>query len=345
MLPVRLKSREGVSLTSSYIDSEEMLNVATIPQRRYSFYQDFLRTESGDIDLAVNALSPNTYVIWNGTGALDTDGDWSVSGPGTESSSAAHNGTNGWDTGVTSKDDILSFTSVSPIVLNDYSSLSFWVQPKNFPAESKIALNWYSNGSSVSNKLKVNDYAVLSVNNWSYVNIPVVDFGPVGSVDELRFRFEKVSGQQYWIDEIQLATVSGANTGPQIYRVSSDEEVKINLFSLLITTSATGWLLNDFMTIDGGLSSGLLIRYCDGLTGEVFWTMNLLNNNDAFSRFTLTNSVSFFDTDRTIRLDLDLSFAPIILKGTYALDVVVRDNLASLSSVRALATGGIRIDV
>jgi len=346
MLPVRLKSSGGIPITSSNVDGEEMLNVVAHTKHTTHFYQQFLRRSTGSIEAAIDASSAGgaTLDIWNGTGSLDTGGDWTVTGPGSESSTAAHSGTNGYDTGVLADKDIVEWDNGSSLSLSSYDTLSFWLQIKNSPGTSRIEVEWRENGNKIGDKVVVHDYISVVLDTWILVSIPLSDFFLTGSVDTLRFKFAKGANQHHWIDDIQLLKSGGLTLGPQRFWVEgffdcTETRVEVSTLSLLISGTSAGWAIGDFATHDGGLSNGVIIRYWDFHTGEVEWSFNLVDNKDLFSRFLLSTSVSFLDTNRVLRLDLDLSSAPPRIRGTKTLEMLVRDDLSDLTSFRALITG------
>ena len=71
--------------------------------------EKFVRSDNGTEQMAVNGSSTQAEDVWDGTGASDTGSDWTRGGTGSEQAAAKRSGTNGLNTGVTSKNDIWWF--------------------------------------------------------------------------------------------------------------------------------------------------------------------------------------------------------------------------------------------
>jgi len=86
----------------------------------------------------------------------------------------------------------------------------------------------------------------------------------------------------------------------------------------------------------------MLVRYWDFFSGEVFSTINLRDNRDLFGRMILRNDITFLDANRMLRLDFDLNNERFRIEGTKVIDIIIKDDLSSLTSVEALVIGGER---
>lgn len=156
--------------------------------------------------------------IWNGTGPLDSGGDWIKSGIGTESPVAVYRGTNGLEITNTMVDDILLFTGSGLIDINDYDFLSFWVNIKewknwNNTSKENIYLQMYNTGGDRTTEVSLSSYVNRGFfGSWQRIMIPLgafenkPDTSKIGwpvHIDELRFRFS--GGMSMWIDDVMLS--------------------------------------------------------------------------------------------------------------------------------------------
>lgn len=341
-----LVTRQKIDSRSiDYVEGDRHRPVpVTATRREYplTLWQRRFVSPSGSHELAVNGspIGGSSLSIWDGTGAGDTGADWTRGGVGTESAAAMHSGTNGLDTGVMAKDDLVLFDTTAFAI--SHQSLVFWLNAQAFPVDADIELRWQLGGSDASDKAKVNDYITVTVGTWQQVVIPIVDFNVVGNVDRLRLKHKGVAGQHIYYDDFQLS--SGGGLGVQIYRVEAPtaKTIEVENVRLMIAGTSAGWLIADWTTIDGGLSAGLLLRYWDYYEGDVFWSYNFTNNKDLFGLLRLDNSITFLDADRMITLLHETDLARPILQEHRVLDLVVRDDLSSLISINAWTVGGVR---
>lgn len=343
-MPLVTRQKIG-SRAIDYVEGDRQRPVPVCATRReypLTLWQQRFVTPVGSHELAINGapIGGSSLSIWDGTGAGDTGADWTRGGAGAESAAAMHSGTNGLDTGVMAKGDLVTFDT--PALAITHQSLVFWLNAQAYPPNADIELRWQLSGVDASDKIKVNDYITVTVGSWQQVVIPIVDFDVVGNVDRLRIKHKKVAGQHLYYDDFQLS--SGGGLGVQIYRVEAPtaKTIEVENVRLMLAGTSNGWLIADWATINGGLSAGLLLRFWDYYDGEVFWSYNFVNNKDLFGLLRLDNSVTFLDADRMITLLHEAGLARPILSGHRVLDLVVRDDLSSLISINAWAMGGVR---
>jgi len=343
--PVRLKGPQHGDLNTHYDeDDTPTLVVKTDPLRRHSFRTErFRRIDDYSTSLAINGLSAgSSTIIWNGTGASDTGGDWSRSGDvGAESTAAAHSGTNGLDSQDWDGSDNIQFSPGSAFDLSPYSSLEFWIKPIQHPKGKDVRIEW-RNGSRVGHQLMLQNYSPLTIGVWQKITIPISDFSPTNSITQLRFRSEK-DNQRYYIDDVELVTSGGA--GPHIFRASPayDECWKVEEILFVMSAGPAGWETTDFGIINGGLTSLLLLRYLDTHSSDVHWSFTMKDNLELLGRLEVRNNIEFLDSARQVTAVLDLKRSPIWLHGSDALEVVVSDDLSSLTAFEAWVSGGILI--
>jgi hypothetical protein len=152
----------------------------------------FTRTDDNSELMSIDGRAAGAAdVLWNGTGAEDTGGDWSRSGIGSESTESKKTGTNGLDTGVAALNDKSVFDYGSMFDLaGTYSTLEFWMQPKAYPVGSNFRVRWVdSNNDQVGGQCNVADYVPnMDVDVWQQVSIPIDDFNLGGNVQKLQLR-------------------------------------------------------------------------------------------------------------------------------------------------------------
>lgn len=301
------------------------------------------RTDNGTESMKVDGRAAGAQlIVWNGTGAGDTGGDWSIGAgsSGSETAGSAHSGTNGWDSGARSANDYTSFDNGSEIaVAGVYDTLSFWMQVKNFPGNGSLQIQWRNGVSTViGNTLLIPNYVTnMDLNVWQKVTIPIADFGLTGNVQRLRIVYKTGNNQQEWFDDIQLQASGGG--GPYTFRAQSPTGFVYHVERLVIVVSApnTGWSSSAFANIAGGLENGVLLKYHNiGVNPQTFWTFNAKTNAEFFGQFGTWNSVVFDGGEQLIAFSLDPDLSSVILvDDDDVLDIVIRDNLSGLSNMRA----------
>jgi hypothetical protein len=182
-------------------------------------------TLSDDETIFITEVCPATIsgavdIIWNGTGILDTGGDWTHSGYGTETTASKHAGTNGLDmTGMT-KSDITYFTASSNLDVSDYDMLTFWINIRDIQSNKNIQVSLYEAGGDW-HSLYLSNYINLYDNHevWRKVYIPLSDFGISSNIiNELRF--VPTGNIDIWLDDIHVSMgtiISVAVCEPSMY--------------------------------------------------------------------------------------------------------------------------------
>jgi hypothetical protein len=306
----------------------------------------FKRIDSGTELMNVNGIAAGALnVIGNGTGGGDTGGDWTITGDGTETAGSAHAGTNGWDSGPRGANDFTQFDNGSELdVAGTYDTFSFWLQVKNYPNNGNLQLQWSNAATTViGNTLQVEDYVSnMDPDIWQKVTIPIADFNLTGDVQRIRVIYKTGNNQQHWLDDFELQASGGG--GPFTFRISSPAGFVYHVERLIIAISApdTGWSSTAFANIASGLDNGILVQYHNTTTAETFWTFNSKNNTELFGQFEAWNSVNFDNAEQLIAFSLQPNLSSVILvDDDDVLDIIIRDDLSSLTSVRAFLHYGI----
>lgn len=298
-----------------------------------------------------SASDENEYIIWNGTGPLDTGGDWTKGGTvdsaieTTEAQRPESGGTYGLDL-QTDKNKYLTFINGSTIQPESYANLVIWINTQVHPAGATVPCHWRLAGVQKGGWCYIGNYIdEWTPGIWKKVEIPITDFGldPGQTVDELRINFLVKSGQDYWFDDIHLDEAGGA--GPQTYRIAPDptEEPNdiwhVDYIKLLVVTGQSGWTSTVMFNLGQALESGLLIRLVDDIEG-ILWSQNFVTNIDLWGHLTQENLADFADSTRQVVWRLDPDIGRIVLEPTRGLEFVVRDDLSSLVKLRAFCNYG-----
>lgn len=161
--------------------------------------------------------SGSVYIIWNGTGPLDTGSDWVHIGHGVESPVAVYRGTNGMlVNGSVAGDEIIFHRyGYSELDINNYDFLSFWINIKEWETQRDMTVRLSSTLDTQVNSgiaLDLSNYVMLeTLNEWQRVMIPLerfriaADDSQVGwptHVNILEFYIEGVIN--FWMDDIAL---------------------------------------------------------------------------------------------------------------------------------------------
>ena len=139
-------------------------------------------------------------IVWNGTGILDSGGDWAHTGHGDEESYAKYEGTNGLDaTGFTNNKKIY-FQDTSENNLDDYDLLSMYINLKTYPANGNFYA-YFEDG----NRVNLRDYiATQNLNTWQRVLVPLEDFGLTAPINLRRLIIESGSTMGMYMDNVEF---------------------------------------------------------------------------------------------------------------------------------------------
>jgi hypothetical protein len=310
--------------------------------------ESFTRVDNGSELMNIDGRAAGTPVnVWNGTGAGDTGADWSTSGEGSETAESKHDGTYGWDTGVTTDGTATFFDYGSEQdIAGTYDEVDLWVQPKAFPTSSRLQIRWLdSTDSPVSDQLRVDQYAAnMDLDVWQKVSIPVADFNLTGAAQKLRLRYGNTAGQRYWFDDIELVASSGA--GPYTFRIEAPDAntiYHVTMAVLLIAAPATGWNLNAFANIAGGLTTGLVFRHRRKSASEMLWRFVSKNNAQLFGQFHPQDDITFADDNLLIGFMAKPGKASVLITDDDVLEFVVKDDLREISEMRAYCHYGVEV--
>ena len=306
----------------------------------------FLRLDNGTFRMAIDGRAVGTpVVLWNGTGAGDTGGDWSASGDGSETAGSAHSGTNGWDTGVAALNDKVRFDNGSLVdIAAGYAELRFWIQPKAIPPESRLRVGWLNDTNDlVGVRLRVDQYVTdLEVDEWQQIAIPIEDFGLDATVQQLELICRATAGQHYWYDDIEIAPVG---SGPYRFRVRApaNERWHVTMLVLVISGDASGWTSTVFANLADKLDHGLICRQKRLSTGDDLWALNSRDNVDLFGRYHPQDDITFADDNLLVGLMLKPGKANIVITNDDVLDYIVRDDLSGIEAMRAFVHYGVEV--
>jgi hypothetical protein len=288
-------------------------------------------------------------VMWNGTGAGDTGGDWTASTVGTstgiETTEPKKNGTNGWDTTVTTQNDMTVLDNGSMTDIDGtYDTLDFWLQVKAYPAGSKLRFRWVDSANDqVGNQVLISDYVDnMDVDEWKLVSIPIEDFGLTGNVQKLQLRYRQAGGQRFWYDDFGL--VASAGGGPYKFRMQAPDANTIYHLSmavLLITAPESGWNSDAFANISAGLGHGIILRHKCLSTSELLWKFVTKNNAQLFGQYHPQESFTFADNELVVGFMIKPGNAVVKITNDDILEFVVRDDLSSITEMRAYCHFGV----
>lgn len=310
----------------------------------------FVRTDDGSAAMNVNGLAAGAdTVIWNGTGGGDTGGDWTPEAQGSETAGAMHSGTNGWDSGVRTAGQETRFDFGSnQDIAGSYDTLKFWMNPQAYPAGSDFRVFWRTaGGSNPGVKLSVENYVTnMDTGIWQQVEIPIADFNLGNDVAKIVFEYGAQGGQHFFLDDIEV-TVTAAG-GPYIFQVKAPdttEQYHLTMAVLILVAPSADWLQGSFANIAGGLANGLLLRARRLSDGEVFWSLNSADNLDLFGRFHPQDDVTFADGALMMGFMVKPGAASVVITTDTVLEFVVRDDLSTVSNIRAFAHYGVEVVV
>lgn len=309
----------------------------------------FLRTDDGSAPMNINGAPAGTpEVVWNGTGGGDAGGDWTASGSGSETAGAMRAGTNGWDTGVRGNgDDTLFTTSPAFDIQASYDSLSFWMNPQLKEGNTSLRLRLREAGGAKGNVVIVDDYVTdFDIGVWQKVTIPIADFGLAASqlIDEVRvlYQAQGPKNQHYFFDDIEL-NPAGAGGGPYTFElVAPDANTRfhVSMLVLMVSGPSAGWNSTTFANISA-LTNGLLLRQRRISDGATLWSINSKDNTDLFGRYHPQDDITFSDGSLLVGFMIKPGVASVVVTDDEVLEVVVRDDLSSLTSARAFAHYGV----
>lgn len=300
----------------------------------------FLRTDNGSEQMAVDGRSTTAEDMWDGTGGSDTGTDWTRGGIGSESVPAAHSGTNGLATGVASLNDIVRFDYGSDRDLPAlFDSVSFWMNPQAFPEGARLQCGWTASGTAspiIGNLVRIdNTVPNMDLGVWQRVSIPIGDFNLTANAGRFALRFAGVAGQSFYLDDFDM--LNSVSDGPYRFRVTGEAGVNqhVSRITLVMAAGNTGWNSTAFANIAGGLELGLLLRYGVVSTQEVLWSFGMKNNMDLFGQLPTVENFSFSDDELMLTFTIQPQNAAIILGPDNAMEFVVRDDLSTLTNMRA----------
>jgi hypothetical protein len=308
-----------------------------VHQARYSlrkrvFEHSTSGAESMKVDGSSGTIDEN---VWNGEGSY-----WADPTIGSKTTGSKRTGTYGWDTGVTAQNDEVKFTRSTPFQPTS-DAIEGWINLQAYPAGVEIQGRWELAGVTKGNGVDLMDYLESQdLGVWQHFSIPLSDFNlPAENVDEFRFRTKNVAGADYYLDDITL----NSGGGSQKFRlvVPSGAEWIVGSITLVLVAGDSGWNSNAFANIAGGLANGLTLRHRDLVEGENQWKVVCKKNIHLFGHFDPVIDTTYNDNQRQISFVLRPSPADIIVTENETLELLVKDDLTSLTDLRAFAHVGV----
>jgi len=294
----------------------------------------FLRTDIGTEQLNVNGLAPGGATsVWTGDATF-----WTLEANGTAQTYAVHDGTYGLDSGVRSAGQETRFSYGSnQDIAGLYQNVRFWMKPKAFPAGAQLKILWRtSGGNNPGATLLVSDYVPnMDLDVWQQVTIPISDFALGADVDKLVLIYATKGGQQFYFDTFEL--VAAGAGGPYTFRVEAPagERRHVGLLNLIMSAGSTGWNSSAFANIAGGLAQGLILRKKVLSTGEVLWAFTFKNNIELFGQLVPSYDFTFANSELMVNFSMKPDPAALVITDDEVLEFLVRDNLSSLTNMRA----------
>ena len=294
----------------------------------------FNRVSDGQANMNVNGEAAGTpVVIWNGEGTF-----WTPSDQGSAETYAAHTGTYGWDSSLTTLGQDSKFAYGSNQDITVYDTLSFWMQPKAYPSGSNLQALWKTTGGTTKgNVLDIEGYVTnMDLDVWQRVEIPIADFAIPDDVDKILFKYASKGGQQFWFDDITLNTSAGG--GPYIYRVIAPDDntrYHLRMAVLMLAGPEDGWNHDAFANIAGGITNGLLLRHYRISTSETLTSINTKDNMELFGRYHPQDDITFADSVLQVGFMLKPGGASLVVTDDDVLEFIVRDNLSTISKAKA----------
>jgi hypothetical protein len=111
--------------------------------------------------------------------------------------------------------------------------------------------------------------------------------------------------------------------------------------TLLLASGVDGWNSSAFADIAGGLELGLILRQGKLSTQEVVWSVTMKNNMDLFGQMVPADPVTFADDEMMMVFNIQPNLASIVIGEDDGLEFVVRDDLTTLTNMRAFLQYGV----
>jgi hypothetical protein len=302
----------------------------------------FLRSDNGTEQMAVNGSSTWAEDVWDG----DTTA-WTRGGAGSVTTDAKHSGTYGLDTGVVSKNTVWWFDYGSNRdLLATFDSISFWMNPQAFPEGSKLRCGWAETGSLtiVGTPCQVTDYVPnMDPGVWERVQIPLSDFNLAQNVGRFIMQTHLVDDQRFYLDDFDMLNSTG--DGPYKFRVLGEAGMRkhVSRITLVMASGESGWSSSAFANIVGGLELGLILRQGILSTQEVVWSVVMKNNMELFGALVPSDPINFSDGELMIVFNITPGTASIVLDSDSGLEFIVRDDLSTLTNMRAFLQYGVEL--
>lgn len=164
-----------------------------------------------------------------------------------------------------------------------------------------------------------------------------------GDVQKLEIKCVNGAGQHYWYDDIRIAETGG---GPYRFELAAPDAntiFHVSMIVLVVAGPAAGWDSDAFVTIADGLDAGLILRHKRISTADVLWKFVSQDNTSLFGYYHPQDEVTFADDVMLMGFMVKPDSASVQVTDDDVLQFVVRDDLSSLSAMRAYAHYGVEV--
>jgi hypothetical protein len=159
----------------------------------------------------------------------------------------------------------------------------------------------------------------------------------------LEFKYLNVDGQQYWFDDIEIIPIGNGPYRFEFEAPDNNTRYHISMIVLMISAPKTGWTSTAFAAIAGGISQGLILRQKRKSDTEVLWKFVTKNNAGLFGYYHPQDEIVFADDEMLVGFMVKPGKASIVVTDDEVLQFVVRDDLSSITSIRAYAHFGVEV--
>jgi hypothetical protein len=151
----------------------------------------------------------------------------------------------------------------------------------------------------------------------------------------------QTSGQQFYFDDIDM--LNSTSDGPYKFRVTGEAGIRKHVarITLLVAAPESGWSSTAFANIVGGLELGLILRQGVVSTQEIIWSIVAKTNMELFGALVPSDPVNFSDGELMIVFNITPEIASIVLDDDAGLEFIIRDDLSTLTNMRAFLQYGV----
>lgn len=136
--------------------------------------------------------------------------------------------------------------------------------------------------------------------------------------------------------------VDGSSSS-KTYKVEAPTSDSYNVVNIVLSIASgdTGWTSTKFANLTA-LTNGVVFRLYDSVASDTIWTNTIKDNIDLFGFFNGHNDITFSDSVRLVTFEIcafKQSAKPYVstLIDNYDLEIIIQDNLSTLTEMRAYA--------